>query len=176
MSSTDDSAWKDAVKPKVISGPVPSTVNTITNNSGAWQPGMTLFNYEEYQKRNLLDSGMVPAPENKNTSNYSSSNDQTSDTTTLMKQQLQQGAENAKNDSLATDNDSTVTKVDAFSNIENVDTSFVFPYNTFVNALVCMILIYLLMKMNTFHGLFLLIGSLHRPKRKMRQKPVKKIR
>ena len=29
MSTTDDSAWKDAVRPKVISGPVPSTVKNM---------------------------------------------------------------------------------------------------------------------------------------------------
>ena len=120
MSSTDDSAWKDAVRPKVISGPVPSTVNTIINNSGLWQPGMTLFNYEDYQQRSLLESGMVTVPGNKNTTNYSSSIvDQTGDTTTVMKQQLQQSAENAKNDSTVNQNDSTINQVDAFQIIRN---------------------------------------------------------
>ena len=175
MSNTDDSAWKNAVRPKVISGPVPSTVNTIINNSGLWQPGMTLFNYEDYQQRSLLESGMVTVPSNKNTTNYSSSiQDQTGDTTTVMKQQLQQSAENAKNDSLATDNNSTLNKVDAFSNIENFETSFVFPYNTaekvredsivkqpysaFINAITCIMILYFLLKTKTFHG-FLLIFS-----------------
>lgn len=174
MSNTDDSAWKDAVRPKVISGPVPSTVNTIVNNAGLWQPGMTLFNYEEYQRRSLLDSGMVTVPENKNATNFTSSNDQTSDTTTLMKQQLQQGAENAKNDSLATDNDSNINQVDAFSNIENFETSFVFPYNTaekvredsivkqpysaFINTITCIMILYFLLKTETIHG-FLLVFS-----------------
>lgn len=176
MSSTDDSAWKDAVRPKVISGPVPSTVNTIINNSGLWQPGMTLFNYEDYQQRSLLESGMVTVPGNKNTTNYSSSIvDQTGDTTTVMKQQLQQSAENAKNDSLATDNDSTLNKVDAFSNIENFETSFVFPYNTaekvkknsyfkqpyssLVGILTIIMIFYFLLKTKTAQG-FILIFSI----------------
>ena len=100
MSSDDDSAWKDAVRPKVVSGPAPSSVNTIKNNSGLWQPDMTLFNFENIQNASLAKLGMVTVSENKNATNYTESVDQTSDSTNVMKQQLQQGAENAKNDRL----------------------------------------------------------------------------
>ena len=121
MSNDDDSAWKDAVRPKVVSGPTPSSVNTIKNNSGLWQPDMTLFNFENIQKASLAKLGMVTISENKNSTNHSNNLDQTGDTSDVMTQQLQQSAENAKNDSLATDNNSTVNKVDAFQSIENQD-------------------------------------------------------
>jgi hypothetical protein len=175
MSSDDDSAWNDTVRPKVVSGPTPSSVNTIKNNSGLWQPDMTLFNFEQIQKASLANLGMVATSENKNKTNNSNSIDQTADTTNVMTQQLQQSAENAKNDSLATDNNTTIKKVDAFQTIENFETSFVFPYKTlenvrensivkqpysaFINLLTCIMIIYFLMKTKTFHG-FLLIGSI----------------
>lgn len=175
MSSDDDSAWKDAVKPKIISGPVPSSVNEIKNNSGLWQPDMTLFNFEDIQKASLAKLGLVTTSENKNATNYTDSVDQTSDSTNVMKQQLQQGAENAKNDSLATDNNTTVNKVDGFQSIESFQTEFVFPYNTAENintysifiqpysALVgiatVFLIFYYLLKTKTTHG-FLLIFSI----------------
>jgi len=130
---------------------------------------MTLFNFEDIQNASLAKLGMVTTSDNKNPTNYTESVDQTSDSTNVMKQQLQQGAENAKNDSLVTN------KVDAFQSIENFETSFVFPYNTlekvrengivkqpysaFINLLTCIMIIYFLMKTKTFHG-FLLIGSI----------------
>lgn len=119
MTSTDDSAWKDAVRPKVIQGTVPSTVDTIVSTGGNWQPGMTLFNYESYGKQNLTELGFVEVPDNKNSTNYSNSLDQTGDTTTVMKKTLQQSAENAKNDSTVNQNDSTINQVDAFQIIRN---------------------------------------------------------
>ena len=175
MSNDDDSAWKDAVRPKVVSGPAPSSVNTIKNNSGLWQPDMTLFNFEQIQKASLAKLGMVTVSENKNATNHSNNLDQTGDTSDVMTQQLQQSAENAKNDSLATDNNSTVNKVDAFQSIESFQTKFVFPYNTAENvntygifiqpysALVgiatVFLIFYYLLKTKTAHG-FLLIFSI----------------
>ncbi len=175
MSNDDDSAWKDAVRPKVVSGPAPSSVNTIKNNSGLWQPDMTLFNFEQIQKASLAKLGMVTVSENKNATNHSNNLDQTGDTSDVMTQQLQQSAENAKNDSLATDNNSTVNKVDAFQSIESFQTKFVFPYNTAENvntygifiqpysALVgiatVFLIFYYLLKTKTTHG-FLLIFSI----------------
>lgn len=179
--SSNDSAWSTAVRPKVISGPVPDSVEQVKNPGGLWQPGMTLFNYEEMQQRFLSNlvtasgSGYVKVPENKNSTNTNpSKNDQTADTTSVMKQTLQQSAENAKNDSKANENNDTINQVDAFTNIENFETSFVFPYNTaekvredsivkqpysaFINAITCIMILYFLLKTKTFHG-FLLIFS-----------------
>lgn len=173
--STDTSAWADSVRPKVTSGPVPLSTNQITSNGGNWQPGMTLFNFDTFSSQNLANMGLVTVPSNNNAGNFTTQNDQTADTTAVMKQTLQQSAENAKNDSTVNQNDSTINQVDAFSNIENFETKFVFPYNTaekvnedsivkqpysaFVNAITCIMILYFLLKTKTFHG-FLLIFSI----------------
>ena len=170
----DPSVYANAVPNKYVTtgdGSVPEKVDTIINTSGLWQPGMTLFNYEEFKKQSLSNSGYVTVPDNKKKSTTGSGQvDQTSANTTQMKSILQKQKAQAQFDSTVTDNNP-----ETFSTIENFDTSFVFPYNTaekvrendlvkqpysaFVNALTCIMLLYFLLKTETFHG-FLLIGSI----------------
>ena len=174
--STDTSAWADSVRPKVTSGPVPLSTNQITSNGGNWQPGMTLFNFDTFSSENLADMGLVTVPSNNNAGNFTTQNDQTADTTAVMKQTLQQSAENAKNDSTVNQNNSTINQVDAFSNIENFETKFVFPYNTaekvkkngyfkqpysyLVGILTTLMIFYFLLKTKTIQGFFLIFSLL----------------
>ena len=92
-----------------------------------------------------------------------------------MQSLLQNQASQAQFDSTATDNDTTVNKVETFSNIENFETEFVFPYNTaeevknnnyfkqpyssLVGILTALMIFYFLLKTKTTQG-FLLILSL----------------
>ena len=64
----DPSVYANAVPNKYVTtgdGSVPEKVKTITDNSGMWAPGMTLFNFDQHRKNSLSESGYVTVAENK---------------------------------------------------------------------------------------------------------------